>query len=140
MAFSSYQHDDVDISLAFDPLSTNRRLNTDIAVLGTVIVAGPTPVSIQVLVPDCLSPPVGNVAQIDLRHMIELQLGSPFDMGRDLPPPDLASRLTPNSLNQTLQLQRKAYWEGNPLLIRWRSVNDTNFPDCARPRCAPHMR
>ena len=79
MAFSSYQHDDVDIALAFDPLSTNRRLNTDIAVLGTVIVAGPTPVSIQVLVPDCLSPPVGNVAQIDLRHMIELQLGSPFD-------------------------------------------------------------
>ena len=46
VAISSYQHDDVDI--AFDPLSTNRRLNTDIAVLGTVILAGPTPVSIQV--------------------------------------------------------------------------------------------
>ena len=37
VAFSSYQHDDVDIAL--DPLSTNRRLNTDIAVRGTVIVA-----------------------------------------------------------------------------------------------------
>ena len=89
VAFSSYQHDDVDI--AFDPLSTNRHLNTDIAVLGTIIVAGPTPPSIQVLVPDCLSLPVGNAAQIDLHHMIELRLGSPFDMGRDLPPSDLAS-------------------------------------------------
>ena len=71
VAFSSYQHEDAD--KAFDPLSTNRRLNTDIyiAVLGTVIVAGPTPASIQVLVPDCLSPPVGNTAQIDLRHVIE---------------------------------------------------------------------
>ena len=28
VAFSSYQHEDADI--AFDPLSTNRRLNTDI--------------------------------------------------------------------------------------------------------------
>ena len=70
VAFSSYQHEDADI--AFDPLSTNCRLNTDIAVLGTVIVAGPTPTSIQVLVPDCLSPPVGNTAQIDLRHVMEL--------------------------------------------------------------------
>ena len=31
VAFSSYQHDDMDI--AFDPRSTNRRLSTDIAVL-----------------------------------------------------------------------------------------------------------
>ena len=131
MAFSSFQHNDVDI--AFDPLSTNRHLSTDIAVLGTVIMAGPTPASIHVLVPDCLPPQVGNAAQIDLRHMIGLQLGSPFDMGRDLPPPDLASRLTPHSLNHTLQLQCKAYWEEiNPLLTKWRSVNDTKCPDCAR--------
>ena len=54
VAFSSFQHADEDI--AFDPLSTNRRLNTDIAVLGTVIVAGPTPATIQVRVHDCLSP------------------------------------------------------------------------------------
>ena len=84
------------------------------------------------LVPDCLSPPVGNVAQIDLRHVVELRLGAPFDMGGDLPPPDLASRLTPNALDQTLQLQRKAYWEEiNPLLDRW-SVNDAQCPECAR--------
>ena len=79
VAFSSYQHDDVD--KAFDPLSTNRRLNTDIAVLGTVIVAGPRTASIQILVPDCLSPPVDNAAQIDLRHVIELQLGFPIRYG-----------------------------------------------------------
>ena len=104
VAFSSFQHADGDIAL--DPLSTNRRLHTDIAVLGTVIVAGPTPESIKVIMPDCLVPPVGNEAQIDLRHVIELQLGSPFDMGSELPPPDLALRLTPNSLDQTLHRQR----------------------------------
>ena len=54
-------------------------------------------------------------------------------MGRDLPPLDLASRLTPNSLEQTLQLLRRPYWdEINPLLTRWRSVNDAKCPDCAR--------
>ena len=97
VAFSSFQHADGDIAL--DPLSTNRRLHTDIAVLGTVIVAGPTPESIKVIMPDCLVPPVGNEAQIDLRH-------APCDMGSELPPPDLALRLTPNSLDQTLHLQR----------------------------------
>ena len=62
---------------------------------------------------------------------VELRLGSPFDMGRELPPPDLALRLTPNS--QTLQIQRRAYWdEINPLLQRWRSVNDARCPECAR--------
>ena len=83
--------------------------------------------------PDCLSPPVGNTAQIDFRHLIQLRLGSPFDMGRDLPPPDLVSSLTRNSLEQTLQLLRRPYWdEINPLLTKWRSVNDTGCPDCAR--------
>ena len=72
VAFSAFQHTDGDIP--FDPLSTNCHLQTDIAVLGTVILAGPTPESIQVLLPDCLSPPVGNVARIDV---IELRLGSP---------------------------------------------------------------
>ena len=52
---------------------------------------------------------------------------------RDLPPPDLDSRLTPNSLEQTPQLQRRLYWdEINPLLTRWRSVNDVKCPDCVR--------
>ena len=83
--------------------------------------------------PDCTIPPVGNDVHIDLRHVVELSLGSPFDMGRELPPPDLALCLTPNSLNHTLQIQRRAYWnEINPLLERWRSVNDARCPECAR--------
>ena len=77
-------------------------------------------------------------------HVLELRLGSPFDKGMDLPPTtDLDSRLTPNTLDQTLQLQRKAYWkEINPLLERWRSVNDARCPECARlirvQTCASH--
>ena len=130
MALSSFQHADRDIAL--DPLSTNRRIHTDIAVFGTVIVAGPSPESIQIIVPDCLVPPVDNVAQIDLRHVVELRLGSLFDMGSDLPPPDLALHLTPHSLDQTLQLQCRAYLdEINPLLERWRNVNDARCPECA---------
>ena len=33
---------------------------------------------------------MGSDVQIDLRHVVELRLRSPFDMGRELPPPDLA--------------------------------------------------
>ena len=126
MAFASFQHADWDIAL--DPLSTNRCLHTDIP----VIVAGPTSESVQIIIPDCTVPPVGNDDQIDLRHMVELRLRSPFYMGCELPPPDLALRLTPNSLEQTLHIQRRAYWdEINPLLERWRSVNDAHCPECA---------
>ena len=103
MAFASFQHADRDIAL--DPLSTNRRLETDIPALGTVIVAGPTPDTIQILIPDCTIPPVGNDVPADLRHVVELSLGSPFDMGRELPQPDLALCLTPNSLDPTLEIQ-----------------------------------
>ena len=122
LAFASFQHADRDIAL--DPLSTNRRLQMDIPVLGTVIVAGPTPDTIQILIPDCTIPPVGNDVRIDLRHVVELSLGSPFDMGRELPPPDLALSLTPNSLDPTPGIQRRAYWEEiKPLLVRWRIKN-----------------
>ena len=65
VALSSFQHADRDIAL--DPLSTSRRLHTDIAVFSMVIVVGPSPESIQIIVPDCLVPPVDNVAQINLR-------------------------------------------------------------------------
>ena len=54
----AYSHSDIDFAL--DLLSTNRSFlpNTDLAVLGTVVVAGPTTDRIQVLVPDCTVPPV----------------------------------------------------------------------------------
>ena len=104
VAFAAFSHVDRDIAL--DSLSTNRRLQTDIPVLGTVIVAGPTKDTVQVLVPDCTIPPVGNDVRVDLCHVVELRLGSPFDMGRELPPPDLALSLTAHSLDPTLCIQR----------------------------------
>ena len=117
VAFASFQHANRDIAL--DPISTNRRLQTDIPVLGTVIVAGPMPDTIQILVPDCTIPPVGNDVRIGLCHVVELSLGSPFHMSCELPPPDLALSLTSNSLDPTLGLQRRAYWEEiNPLVKR----------------------
>ena len=67
VAFASFQHADRDIAL--DPLSTNRRLQTDIPVLGTVIVTDPTPDTIQILISDCTIPPVGNDVRIELRHL-----------------------------------------------------------------------
>ena len=59
--------------------------------------------------------------------------GSAFDIGRELPPPDIALALTPNSLELTPGIQRRAYWEEvNPLLANWRSINDAKCPECAR--------
>ena len=96
MALAAFRHRDPDFAL--DPLSSNRRFQpcTDLVVLGTLVVAGPTPESIQVLVPDCTIPPVGKYVVIDLRHVVELSMGAAFDMGKELPPPDLASALCPN--------------------------------------------
>ena len=97
MALATFNHQNPDF--AFDPLSTNWRLqpSADLTVLGTVVVAGPTRESIQVLVPDCTVPPVGNDVQIDLRHVVELQMGPAFDMCHELPPPDLTLSLCPKS-------------------------------------------
>ena len=59
--------------------------------------------------------------------------GSAFDIRRELPPPDIALALTPNSLELTPGIQRRAYWEEvNPLLANWRSINDAKCPECAR--------
>ena len=50
---NAYGHEDADI--AFDPLSANRFTGTaDLAVLGTLVFAGPTRESIAVMVPDCI--------------------------------------------------------------------------------------
>ena len=55
---NAYGHEDVDIG--FNPLSANRRFvgTADLAVLGTLVFAGPTRESISVMVPDCIIPPV----------------------------------------------------------------------------------
>ena len=68
---------------------------------------------------------------IDLRHVVELSLGAAFDLGEELPPPDLASDLCPNSLESTLGLHCRDYWqEVNPLLARC-SINN-KCPVCSR--------
>ena len=117
-----------------DPLSTNRRLHdqADLPVLGTIVVAGPTPDLIHVI-PDCLVPPVGDEVHIDLRHVVTLQLGPATDMGNDLPPPNLECALCRKPLAATHGLQRRDYWqEVNSLLEEWKNVNDSNCPKCDR--------
>ena len=130
---SSFRHHNTDISL--DPLSTNRRFQpfTQLAGLGTMVVAGMTPESIQVLIPDCTERPVGDNVTVDLRHVVELFMGNSLDMGTELPATNLAEVLCPNSLAPTLILGQWEYWdEINPLLTKWRNVNKTRCPICAR--------
>ena len=63
---NAFGHEDADV--AFDPLSANRRFpgTTDLAVLGTLVFAGPTRESIDVMVPDCLAPSASGSIRIDL--------------------------------------------------------------------------
>ena len=144
LRMNAYNHDDVDV--AFDPLSANRRFPStdDLAVLGTLIFAGPTRESIDVMVPDCLLPPVGGTVRVDLRHHVSLSLGPAVDMTNWVPETHLEKALCPSSLAKTLGLQRRDYWEElNPILEKWRSVNNTRCPECARQirvNMARHLR
>ena len=130
LRMNAYNHDDVDV--AFDPLSANRRFPStdDLAVLGTLIFAGPTRESIDVMVPDCLLPPVGGTVWVDLRHHVSLYLGPAVDMTNWLPETHLKKALCPSSLTNTLGLQRCDYWEElNPIIDKWRRVNNTRCPE-----------
>ena len=71
---NAFGHDDADVS--FDPLSANGRFagTADLGVLGTLVFAGPTRESIDVMVPDCIVPPASNAVRVDLRHHIGLSL------------------------------------------------------------------
>ena len=128
---NAFGHEDADV--AFDPLSANRRFagTADMAVLGTLVFAGPTRESISVMVPDCIVPPVNGVVRVDLRHHVCLSLGPALDMASWVPEPNMERVLCPASLADTLGLQRRAYWdELNPILKRWKSVNNSNCPEC----------
>ena len=130
---NAFEHEDADI--AFDPLSANRRFSgtADLAVLGTLVFAGPTRETISVMVPDCLVPPENNTVRVDLRHHVGLSLGPAVDMTNWSPEDHLERALCPASLADTLGLQRREYWdELNPILKRWKSVNDSNCPDCQK--------
>ena len=52
--------------------------------------------------------------------------------------------LCPSSLADTLGLQRRQYWEElNPILKKWKSVNNSHCPECDRPikvNMARHLR
>ena len=141
VALATFNHKDPDF--VFDPLSTYWRLPSgiDFHMLGTVVIAGPTRDTIEVLVPDCIVPPEGPDIKIDLRHVVTLRLGPAVDMGHNLSPLDLALALCPNSLAPTLGLHRWAYWEEvNPLLQEWTKVNNTKCPECDRLICVNMSR
>ena len=114
---NAFEHEDANI--AYDPLSANRRFagTADLAVLGTLVFAGPTRDTISVMVPDCLMPPENNTVRVDLRHHVGLSLGSAVDMTNWCPEDHLERALCQNSLLDTLGLQRREYWgELNPIL------------------------
>ena len=116
-AVPAFQHPDPD--LVRDPLSANRRLHetAHLAMFGTLVVAGPTPDHIKVLIPDTVGP----------------SLGPATNLSSTLPPVDLALVLCENSVLLTLGLGRRDYWEEvNPILRKWQSVNDARCPECDR--------
>ena len=131
MRLNAFGHEDTDIG--FDPLSANRRFvgTANLAVLGTLVFAGQTRESISVMVPDCIVPPASGTVRVDLRHHVGLSLGPAVDMTNWSPEDNLERALCLASLADTLGLQRRAYWdEVNPLLKKWKNVNNTNCPDC----------
>ena len=130
---NAFEHEDADV--AFDPLSANRRFSgtADLAVLRTLVFAGPTRETISVMVPDCIVPPENGTVRVDLRHHVGLSLGPAVDMTNWSPEDHLERALCPASLADTLGLQRREYWdELNPILKRWKSINNSNFPDCQK--------
>ena len=73
-AITAFQNGDPAISQ--DPLSTNRRLTDfrEFQMFGTLVVAGPTPDEIYVLIPDSVSSTVDGVSPADLQHVVGLSL------------------------------------------------------------------
>ena len=128
-----FNHADPD--LARDPFSTNRRLfdSGEIELFGTMVVAGSTTDVIYVLVPDHTTCTADDIEPADLQHVIGIRLGSPENLGTNLPREDLHLSLCESSLRPTLIADRRVYWaEITPLLQRWQSVNNTPCPHCHR--------
>ena len=89
-------------------------------------------------------PPASGSVRVDLRHHVSLSLGPALDMANWVPETHLEKALCPSSLADTLGLQRRDYWEElNPILKKWRSVNNSRCPECDRPikvNMARHLR
>ena len=143
-AVAAFQHADPD--LARDPLSTNRRLHdtSDLEMLGTLVVAGPTPDQIFVLIPVSVGPIVDAESPVDIQHAVGLSLGSATDLISTLPSNGLHLALCDNSIKPTLGLGRKDYWtEITPIFRQWPTVNDASCPSChrvIRVNMARHLR
>ena len=110
-AVPDFQHPDPD--LARDPLSTNRRLHetADLAMFGTLVVAGPTPDHIKVLIPYTVGHTVDAQSPVDLQHMVGLSLDPATNLSSTLPPADLALELCEDSVLPTQGLGRRDYWD-----------------------------
>ena len=78
----AFQHPAPD--LVCDPLSTNRRLpeTADLAMFGTLVVAGSTPDHIRVLIPDTVGSTVDAESPVDLQHVVGLSLGPRIILAR----------------------------------------------------------
>ena len=93
-----------DPDLARDPLSTNHHLpeTDDLAMFGTMVVAGSSPDHIKVLIPDTVGPTVDADSPVDLQHVVGLSLGPAVNLSLTLPPADLALTLCDNLVLPTL--------------------------------------
>ena len=132
-AITACQNGDPDISR--HPLSTNRCLtdSRESQMFGTMVVAGPTPDVIYVLIPDSVSSAVDGASPADLQHVVGLSLGSAENLSSTLLPDELHLALCDNSLRPTLTLGRSDYWsEITPILRKWQSVNDAACPSYDR--------
>ena len=83
-AITAFRNGDPDIER--DPLSTNRRLfdSEGIQLFGTMVVAGPTPDVIYVLIPDLTTCTADDVSPADLQHVVGLSLGPAEEPRRHL--------------------------------------------------------
>ena len=123
-----------DPAIARDRLSTNRRLPdmADLELFGTMIVAGPTPDQIFVLIPDSVGT-TGYATSADIQHVVVRSLGPAENLNSTLPAEGLHLALCETSVRPTLNLQNHDYWkEVNPILQKWQNVNDASCPRCNR--------
>ena len=110
----------------------------------TMVVAGPTPDMIYVLIPDSTTSTADDISPVDLQHVVGLSLGPAENLSATLPRDKLHLALCDNSLRPTLTAGRQNYWsEITPILRKWQCVNDAACPRCnllIRVNMSRHLR
>ena len=76
---------------------------------GTMVVAGPTPDVIYVLIPDSTTSTADDISPVDLQHVVGLSLGPAENLSATLPRDELHLALCDNSLRPTLTAGRQNY-------------------------------